>query len=63
VVQTTRPLRPSQYEHSNPDSLPAAMRTILVLAGAFSEMGLAVGLARRLSVDLCGGVHGHQPEG
>ena len=39
-MQTTRPLTPSQHEHSNADSLPAAIRTIPVGAGAFSGMGL-----------------------
>ena len=39
-VKMTGPQTPSQYEHSNPDSLPSAMRTIPVGAGAFSGMGL-----------------------
>ena len=39
-MQTRRPLTPSQCEHSNADSLPAAMRTIPVCAGAVSGMGL-----------------------
>ena len=53
-VQTTRPQTPSQYEHSNPDSLPSAMRTFPVGEGTSAGWGWAVVLARRLSVDLCG---------
>ena len=53
-MQTTRPLTPSQYEHSNPDSLPSAMRPVPVGEGTSAGWGWAVGLARRLSVDLCG---------
>ena len=53
-MQTTRPLRPSQYEHSNPDSPPSAMRKFPEGGGTSAGWGRAVVLARRLSVDLCG---------